>query len=268
MSDQPFDNAFEQWVARTARQMPYPPTPDVAHSVAARVAAPLARRPSPRRLVLAALGMIVVLAFGVVIAVPSVRAAVLEIIRIGAVRILVGPPTPTPTPVPTQPGAVIVPATATLNPIPTEPNPLLTGMAGLTTLADVRQHFGHPIKLPAYPPDLGQPDRVYRQYGNTVILVWLDPRDPGKIRLSMDILTDDIMVYKQQPKVIQETQVNGQRALWLEGPYPISYGRDVFMMRLVEGHALVWLETDTQLTYRLETDLPLDEAIKIAESLR
>ena len=35
---------------------------------------------------------------------------------------------------------------------------------------------------------------------------------------------------------------------------------------LVEGHALVWEEGD--ITYRLETSLSLDEAVKIAESLR
>jgi hypothetical protein len=36
--------------------------------------------------------------------------------------------------------------------------------------------------------------------------------------------------------------------------------------RLVEGHVLIW--ADGSLTYRLETELPLDEALRIAESLR
>jgi hypothetical protein len=34
---------------------------------------------------------------------------------------------------------------------------------------------------------------------------------------------------------------------------------------LVEGNVLLW--RDTYVTYRLETDLPKEEAIKIAESL-
>ena len=34
---------------------------------------------------------------------------------------------------------------------------------------------------------------------------------------------------------------------------------------LITGHVLIW--TDEGVTYRLETELPLDEAILIAESL-
>jgi hypothetical protein len=35
---------------------------------------------------------------------------------------------------------------------------------------------------------------------------------------------------------------------------------------LIEGHVLIWKEGD--ITYRLETDLPVEEAVKIAESLK
>ncbi len=38
------------------------------------------------------------------------------------------------------------------------------------------------------------------------------------------------------------------------------------MRHLVEGHVLVWVEDE--ITYRLETDLNLEEAIRIAELLR
>jgi hypothetical protein len=37
-------------------------------------------------------------------------------------------------------------------------------------------------------------------------------------------------------------------------------------MRLIDGHVLIW--TDGNLTYRLETDLSLEEALKVAESLQ
>jgi hypothetical protein len=36
--------------------------------------------------------------------------------------------------------------------------------------------------------------------------------------------------------------------------------------RLVDGHVLIWADGD--ITYRLETNLLLEEAIRIAESLR
>jgi hypothetical protein len=37
-------------------------------------------------------------------------------------------------------------------------------------------------------------------------------------------------------------------------------------IRLIEGNVLIWTEGD--LTYRIETDLSLEEAIRIAESLQ
>jgi len=65
---------------------------------------------------------------------------------------------------------------------------------------------------------------------------------------------------------IQEDEINGQQAIWAVGPYPLmmSNGR-LRVERLIDGHVLIWADDD--LTYRLETDLSLDEAIKIAESL-
>jgi hypothetical protein len=67
--------------------------------------------------------------------------------------------------------------------------------------------------------------------------------------------------------VIEETEVNGQRAVWTVGPYPlISRNGDVELTRMVEGHVLIW-ESDG-VTYRLETGLSLEETLKIAESLQ
>jgi hypothetical protein len=66
--------------------------------------------------------------------------------------------------------------------------------------------------------------------------------------------------------VIQETSVNDQRALWAVGPYPLRlYNGDLQFRRLIDGHVLIWADGD--ITYRLETDLGLEEAITIAESL-
>ena len=62
-------------------------------------------------------------------------------------------------------------------------------------------------------------------------------------------------------------EVNGQRAIWTVGPYPLRlYNGDIEFTRLIKGHVLIWQEGD--ITYRLETDLSLEEAVKIAESLQ
>ena len=75
------------------------------------------------------------------------------------------------------------------------------------------------------------------------------------------------VINKMGPKVIQETQVNGQHAIWAEGPYPlILRNGNVEFTRLIDGHVLIW--TGVNVTYRLETDLSMEEALKVAESLQ
>ena len=74
---------------------------------------------------------------------------------------------------------------------------------------------------------------------------------------------------KMQPPVVQETAVNGQRAVWTEGPYLLQFLRGSQKVydaqRLIKGHTLVW--TQGNITYRLEIDLSMSEAVRIAESL-
>ena len=61
--------------------------------------------------------------------------------------------------------------------------------------------------------------------------------------------------------------VGGRPALWTEGPYILQLQNgDLDFRRLIEGHVLIWVEGGV--TYRLETGLPLEEAVKIAESLK
>jgi hypothetical protein len=74
-------------------------------------------------------------------------------------------------------------------------------------------------------------------------------------------------IHKSEPVTIQETFVNGQRAVWAVGPYPLRlYNGDLDFTRLIDGHVLIWVEG--KLTYRLESGLSLEEAVKIAESLQ
>lgn len=266
MSEQPFER-WEVQLQRLASAFPYPPTPDLAGPVKQRLSPParesrLAR--SPRGLVWAALVVLLMTLAGL-LAVPQVRAAVLEFLQIGVIRIFLTEPTPSPPPPTASPGA---PPTATPQPTPT-PLASILGLAGQTSLAEAQAQLDFSIRLPAYPPDLGAPDEVFLQKldGLVVVLVWFDPEESGRVRLSLHQLGPGVFGGKGGPELVQETTVHGQPAYWMRGPYLFQLRNGQYeVLRLVEGNVLVWVEAE--ITYRLETELPLEEAIRVAESLR
>ncbi len=233
---------FEQRIQALAAGFNYPPTPDIVASL--RQAQ---RRPAGRPRLAWAIAAFVVILAGL-LAVPAVRAAVVEIVRLGAVRIFLGGPTPTP-----------LPPTGHLS---------LSELPGETTLAAVEGSVTTPIRLPSYPPDLGPPDRVFllRQFGGTVILVWENPNYPDLARLALFAIPPGPLVNKLFPERVESTSVAGRPAIWTTGDHFVELimeGRST--LTLVRGHVLIWtLEGGT---YRLETTLSLEEAIRIAESL-
>jgi hypothetical protein len=266
-------NQNEQWAARVqslAHSFSYPPTPDIAGTVREQLAArQVSRKPGPRPRQLAWAALIILIILGGLLAVPQVRAAVVEFLQIGAIRIFLVEPTPTPTPSP-APAA----SNATSTPLPRpSPTPLasLLDLAGETTLAEAQARVDFPIRLPAYPTDLGPPDWVFLQdlEGPIVILVWAEPNQPDQVRLSLHLVGPGAFLGKGSPVTIRETTVNGQQAYWTEGPYLLQIRRgsqvEEDIRRLIEGHVLIW--TEQEITYRLETGLPLTEAVRIAESL-
>lgn len=255
------DDEMDAHLLEAARPFPYPPTPDIAIALSRKRSS---LSPAIRRLMWAAL--IVLISLCGLLVIPEVRAAVLSVLRIGSVTIFTTPPTSTPTSLPST-------AVLTDTPQPTATLlPSLLRLAGETTLQDAQAHVRFPIRLPTHPTDLGPPDHVYRQSmgGSVVILVWLDPTRADGVRLSLHLLSDGAMVYKMPPQVLAETSVHGQHAIWTEGPYLIEVKQgnqtEWTMRRLITGHVLIWAEGDV--TYRLETDQELTEAVKIAESLR
>jgi len=69
-----------------------------------------------------------------------------------------------------------------------------------------------------------------------------------------------------EPMVLEETRVNNLHAVWTEGPYVLlMQNGGMRVTRMIDGHVLIW--EDGGVTYRLETDLSMEEAVKIAESL-
>lgn len=263
MTEQPLmtppERPQEQWeekVQHLVRDFRYPPTPDIAAGVRRR------SRRSARR-VWRAVAVATVLMVLVILLVPPVRAFVLEVIRVGVVRIFLVEPTATSTP-----------TLETTDPqlrVPTATPEVIFELDGRMSLAEAQKQVGTPILLPGYPSDLGEPDLVFVHHYNepVITLVWLQPGSDDEVRLVLEILNPRVVASKLYPYEgeRQSTQVNGHPAEWLTEAHEVFYfGGSKEVRRPVTGHVLVWEMGG--LTYRLETDLPLEEALKIAESLQ
>jgi len=269
---------FENQLHAIAKTMNYPRTPDIAGFVSSRLrhfdrlsAAPVTKPRLLSRTWAWSLTIVFVLLSSLLL-IPPARAAIIEFIQIGIVRIF---------PRPIEP-PIEMPQTATPHSFaPVTATPYLESstllidlsrLAGERTLSQAQTLVAsyYPILLPTYPPDLGEPDHVFVQDadGSITILVWLDPRDPEKVLMSLHFIPEGSWaIHKSEPVTIQETFVNGQGAVWAVGPYPLRLSNgDLEFMRLIEGHVLIWAVEDV--TYRLETALPFVEALKVAESLQ
>jgi hypothetical protein len=266
---------FEKQLLSLSKGLEYPRTPDIAGSVMPRLRASTRPRFFSRRLAWSL--TIILILFASLMLIPPVRAAVIEFIQIGVVRIFQGEPTQVAPPNEQFPSTMI-PATATPGATSQPLIPLLERLDGETTLEEAQQAVNYPIVLPSYPPDLGQPDRVFVQDadGDMTILVWIDPQQADEIRMSLHIVPPGSWaIEKVNPALVQETEVNGQRAIWAVGPYPLRFSNgNLDFVRMIEGHVLIWTDGETLapgasagVTYRLETKLSLEDAIKVAESV-
>jgi hypothetical protein len=262
---------FEKGLSSIAKGLDYPRTPNIAGSVMKR----LRQSPSPsgrrvrgegRRFVWTL--TVILILFASLMLIPPARAAIIEFIQIGIVRIFRAEPTPIIPPQQQIPGTM-APGTVTALPTSQPLIPILERLAGERSLEGAQQLVDYPILLPSYPADLGPPDRIFVQDadGNMTILIWIDPEQPSQVLMSLHLIPPGSWaVDKMNPALVQETTVNGQRAVWAVGPYPVRFSNgNLDFVRLVEGHVLIW--TDGAVTYRLETGLALEEAIKVAESL-
>lgn len=270
MNDSTLDR-YGAKVRSVASAFAYPPTPAPRSMMRRGTPRPVGRTRLPlRRLAWLALAALVVVAS--LLAVPQARAAVSRWIRIGAVRIFLGGPTATGTssPVTATPTGGVQPSPTEIPATPVPASSLELGdLAGETTLSEARRQAGMEIRLPTYPADLGPPERVFLQDqgGSVVILVWVSPDDAERARLVLQELASESWgVRKMQLESVATTSVSGTPAVWATGPYLMVYRNgELVERRLVEGHTLIWEEGSV--TYRLETDLDLREAVRIGESL-
>ena len=223
------EERLEGRIKKLATNFKYPRTPNLASDLGKRDARP-GRFDWRLALPIAA----VIVAAGVVVAVPPVRAALVEVFGLGSVEIVLGEPTP------------IV-------------ERVEISLPGETTLESAREVSVVPILLP---PGLGSPDQVFvlSRVGNTVVLAW---EDEG---IALYVIPPGPLVQKLSPENVEQTLVNGRPAIWTSGDHFLELvENDPDQLVFVTEHVLVWTEDDV--TYRLETNLPLIDAILIAESV-
>jgi hypothetical protein len=252
---------IEELLRQTSSEFPYPPTPDINRLVSEK----LARKPG--RIDLRKAGWVMALISLILIglmAVPPVRAAVLDFIQVGAIRIIFQPPTSIPAGSQEPPPPLAVGAEAS----PVEAIDLLGLADGQMTLEGAERLSGFPLSGLLYPQSLGPPDRVFYQdlNGAVVGLIWLDEATLSHVQTSLLLIDPDVFISKDAPSIVDSVQVGDYPGTWLSGEHFLllrQHGGDLGM--LITGNVLIW--DMNGITYRLETDSAQEEALAIASEL-
>jgi hypothetical protein len=243
--------------------------PDLATRVRARIVAddPRARTrrswlPLRRSLVLAivALAVLAAVAAAVAFGVPGIRLVFGE-----------PPVTPPPSVVPASPA----PGSPSSSALPGA-NLDLGDVVALDALDD---RVGFPVRLPTDPAVVGSPTAFVNRSG-IVSVVWPNSDDlPATTDSSVGLLltefrgtVDDAVITKiiDSGTRVAPVAVGAFQGYWISGAphfyrYTTPDGVEVEESRRWVGDALIWY--DGELTYRIETSLGREAAIRIAESL-
>ena len=250
---------LERQLTRLGRELDWPATPDLARSVAPRLQATpprrsLVRPTGFRRSLTIALVGLLVLAGGVVAAVPTVRDSVLEFFGLQ--------------------GATIE-RRAELPPVP-DLRPLVLGER--TTLAAAADSAGFE---PLVPRAAGRPNAVYLDARNAVSLAYRprpgmpESRGTGLGLLVTEFRGDFAPEYVGkiggQATVIDQLRVDGERAIWLEGAPHVFFYRDTdgsFVDETLRIAGNVLLLERGPLLIRFEGAFDRARALELARSLR
>lgn len=234
-----------------------PPAGDLVEAVLARVS-PASASPTPaapvraarRRLAWAIAAMTILI--GALI--PPVRAAVLDLFRIGGVTVR-----HIPTPTGSAPGAWPS-ATSTASPRSA------ASRTPVSCVAAAAAAVGVDI---AVPRSLGAPDSVAVTHGGKVAeLTWSD----GPVRLDVFAGVPDWGYLKSIHDQVQWVDVNGHSAIWIAAPHQLQWidrsGAGATEPVRTAGPTLVWVVPDGagEVTYRVEGMPSLARALAVAKS--
>jgi hypothetical protein len=226
---------LEQALVAVGRELDFPPQPDLVRAVRARLERPQAWR---RPLVFAV--ALVVVAFGIAMAVPEARSAILRFFHIGSVTV---------ERVETLPRA--------------EERPLAAGLGPALSRRAAEARASLPIVL----PDGRTPKRYYVRPG--LIATILEHR--GKPVLLAEMRNDQVSVAKKfaSPATNVEPALVGEFGLWIEGgEHVLTWvfgGEEQRIERRLAGNVLIWLVGNR--TFRLEGDLDKSQMLDLAREI-
>ena len=252
------ESGLERELIDLGRHLAWPPPPDLAPSVGdeLRTVVPLRRRSSRRVAVLAAAAVLVVA--GLLAVSPGLRAALLDLFTLPGARIEVEP---TPSPVPAVPGDLT-------NLVPGRP----------VDLEVARSDAAFEVVAP---PGLGPPDQVVlagRGDDAVVTMAWrarkgleaADETGYGAVLSQLRAATRDELIKKVTPAGrVVPVVVGGQQGYWVRGPHAVLIERDGSVVEdrpRLSASSLLWNRKGVLL--RLEADVSLDEALRLAASVR
>ena len=254
-------------LSELARWLEVPPEPDVTAAVRARLQVPGTTGRQQQRWtwrVAAVLVAVVTLAAAVVAASPRVRAALLDVLRIGAVQLHPGP---APTLSPQSPASQ-----------PPWPPPLQAGLES-TTLAAARRSATFRVLVPA--GTLADPDEVVVERGPHPAYVALryrpgpgrPPTGPSGMAVQVDEIAGDSSRFFQKyldGAAARLVDVDGAPGVWVEGPHELWVEDRTGAIRYepprLAARTLVWQRDGV--TLRLEGDLTLQAALAIATGMQ
>jgi len=231
---------LEQRLQALGRELEYPPEPDVAQAVLARID----RRPFQWRLVAIAAAA-VALAIGAAFAVPQARSAILRFFHLRGASV---------ERVETLPPAV--------------ERSQAGGLGRPLAQEEAKRVVGFHLVLP---PLDGESRRVY-VLGDSLASVIL--RSHGHAVVLSEFRASGFDLLKKaaaNATLVEPVQVDGDEGLWIEGaPHTLTYvdRRGVFRERtvLIHGNVLLW--NHGPLTLRIEGRLTKAQALELARRIR
>ena len=222
---------------------------------------PVGARPLRRALVLAVILLLVIAALTAAIG-----------LGVPGVRIFLGS---APTAIPARPSGS--PPSGSSHPAASVPLGATIGFGTLTPMDQVEAETGFKPRLPA---GVGQPATAY-VHDRRLAMVWpATPQLPQILEPGIGLVVTEFNgridpgYYAKMTNggtLVEAVRVGGQRGFWLTGEAHVLWYVDANGNQIDEpprrvGQALIW--ADDELTYRIETSLPRDEAIRLAESMR
>ncbi len=237
----------------------YPSGSGVARVVVARIAtAPRRSQPRSWRVAAVAVAAAVAVLAATLALSAGARRAVAGWLGVGGDRIRI---------VPTVPSA---------GPLGSELN-----LGPAVSLAQARLEAGFRIAIPSR---LGTPDAIHLRTGLVQDQVWLvyrtrpgiQPAEETGVAVLVSEFPGEVDEAFMQKLIdggtsLQRVRVNGTQGFWLSGaPHQVAYldpkGRPVEDLVRLAGNVLVWDEG--RITFRIEADVSLQEALAIAASMR